>query len=134
MKIVQLKTKGWTDIIDITDQIQAEIKTQHWQTGVVNLFVVGSTAALTTIEGDKNLYDDLKETLEKIAPYQKNWQHHQTWGDDNGAAHLRASLIGPSLTIPIINGRLFLGTWQRIVLIDFDTRPRNRDLVLSFIK
>ncbi len=134
MKTLRIKTKGRTDIIDITDFIQKEVKKENMETGLVFLFVLGSTASLTTMETDENLYQDLKEVLEKIIPYRKDYRHHLTWGDDNGASHLRATLFGPSLTIPIKNGRLYLGTWQRIVLIDFDTREREREIVISFIK
>lgn len=107
---------------------------ENYEDGTLHIFAVGSTAGLTTIENDPNLFEDFKEVLEQIAPYKKNWRHHQTWGDDNGAAHIRASFIGPSLSVPVVNGRLFLGTWQRIVLIDFDTRPRERQILISFSK
>jgi secondary thiamine-phosphate synthase enzyme len=133
MKTIHIKTKGWTDIVDITPQVQKEIEKEKINNGLVHLFLIGSTASLTTIEDDENLFVDLKEILEKIAPYKKDWQHHKTWGDDNGAAHLRASFFGPSLTIPVVNGKLFLGTWQRIVLVDFDTQPREREVVISFV-
>lgn len=134
MTTLHIKTKGWTDIVDITQAIQKEVEKEKINDGAVHLFVIGSTASLTTIEDDENLFSDLKEILEKIAPYKKDWQHHKTWGDDNGASHLRASLFGPSLTVPIVNGKLFLGTWQRIVLIDFDTQPREREIIVSLIK
>ena len=130
MKTISVNTKGLTDIVDITDLVQKEVDNQKTKDGVVNLFVVGSTVGLTTIENDPNLYEDFKEVLEKIAPYKKDWKHHQTWGDDNGAAHIRASLIGPSLTIPFQNGKLLNGTWQKIVLIDFDTRGRERQVII----
>ncbi len=129
-----VKTKGQTDIIDITEQINQQIKKQNFKQGLVNLFVMGSTAGLTTIEPDENLYQDLKELLEKIIPYHKDYHHHQIWGDDNGASHLRASLIGPSLTLPVFDYQLNLGTWQKVVLIDFDTQPRQRTLIISFLK
>jgi len=133
MKVLTFPTKGYTDIIDITPQIQREIDQQGIKEGVIYLFVIGSTASLTTIEADKNLYDDLKEVLEKIAPYKKGWRHHQTWGDDNGASHLRASIFGPDLNVPIAKGELVLGTWQKIVLIDFDTRERVREVVMEIM-
>jgi secondary thiamine-phosphate synthase enzyme len=131
MEVLHFKTKGLTDIVDITDEVQKVINKKNFSQGVVYLFVLGSTAALTTIEADDNLYQDLKELLEKIIPYQKNYHHHKTWGDDNGASHLRASLFGPSLSVPVKSGKLFLGAWQRIVLIDFDTREREREIILS---
>ncbi len=134
MKTITVNTKGLTDIIDITSLVQKELEKEKIKDGLVHLFVIGSTASLTTIEDDENLFADFKEMLEKIAPYKKDYLHHQTWGDDNGAAHLRASLLGPSLTIPVVNGKLFLGTWQRIVLVDFDTRPREREIIVCLIK
>ncbi|MBI2051350.1 YjbQ family protein [Candidatus Roizmanbacteria bacterium] len=133
MKSFSVKTKGWTDIIDVTDDVQNFVDESGKKTGVVSLFAVGSTVALTTIENDPNLYEDLKEVLEKLTPYKKDWKHHKTWGDDNGAAHLRASLFGPSLTVPFEDGSLKLGTWQKIVLIDFDTRARTRDVIVSIL-
>lgn len=132
MRVIGVKTKGFTDIIDITSSVQKEVKKEKIKEGIVFLFVLGSTASLTTIEDDENLYRDLKEMLEKIAPYQKDYYHHQTWGDDNGASHLRASLFNPSLAIPIKNKKLYLGTWQRVVLIDFDTREREREIIIEF--
>ncbi|PIR08529.1 secondary thiamine-phosphate synthase enzyme [Candidatus Gottesmanbacteria bacterium CG11_big_fil_rev_8_21_14_0_20_37_11] len=134
MKILEFHTKGHTDIIDITAEVQDILDKENVRNGVVHLFVIGSTAALTTCESDERVYDDIKEVLEKIAPYKKNWKHHQTWGDDNGASHIRASLFGPSLTIPVSEGKLVLGTWQKIILLDFDTSSRMRKVVLSFLK
>ena len=134
MRSFTVKTKGFTDIVDITGEVLQLAAKEDWENGTIHLFVLGSTAALTTIENDPNLFEDLKEVLEEIAPYRKNWKHHQTWGDDNGAAHIRASLFGPSLSVPVVNGKLYLGTWQKIVLIDFDTRPREREILLSFSK
>jgi secondary thiamine-phosphate synthase enzyme len=135
MASIFIKTKGETDIIDITDLVGKELeKKQVKKDGVASLFVVGSTASLTTTESDENLYQDLRDLLEKIAPYKAPYKHHQTWGDDNGGAHLRASLIGPSLVIPVKDGKLKLGIWQRIVLIDFDTRPRQREVLVNFFE
>ena len=134
MKILQVETKGFTDIIDITSLVQKEVEKETIEEGIVFLFVLGSTASLTTIENDENLYRDLKEMLEKIVPYSKNYHHHKTWGDDNGASHLKASLFGPSLVIPVKNRKLYLGTWQRVVVIDFDTREREREIVIDFLK
>jgi len=134
MKNLQIQTKGSTDIIDITKKVQDLVDKEKFTSGLVHLFVIGSTASLTTSEDDPNLYQDLKEILEKLAPYKKDYHHHQTWGDDNGAAHLRASLLGPDLTVSVTNGKLFLGTWQKIILIDFDTKTRTREILVSFIK
>lgn len=129
--ILTFQTRGNTDIVDITDQIIKTVEKNKIKNGIVSLFVKGSTASLTTIEADKNLYEDLRVALEEIIPMKRDWRHHRTWGDDNGGSHLRASLIGPSLTIPIVDGKLTLGTWQKIVLIDFDTSPRQREVYIN---
>lgn len=133
MKILEINTRGFTDIIDITDKVQEIIHNEKIKTGVCHLFVIGSTAALTTCEADENLYEDIREVLENIAPYKKNWRHHQTWHDDNGAAHIRATILGPSLTVPVANGKLTLGIWQKIILIDFDTGPRTRKIIVNLV-
>ncbi|GIW63891.1 MAG: hypothetical protein KatS3mg091_693 [Patescibacteria group bacterium] len=134
MKIINISTKGNTDIVDITYEIFQLVNREEFQNGLVHLFVKGSTAAITTMENDPNLFEDFKAALEKFAPYNFNYKHHQTWGDNNGAAHIRASLVGMSIVIPVLNGNLMLGAYQRLVLIDFDTRPRNREVVINFIK
>ena len=104
------------------------------ENGLAHLFVIGSTAAITTIEYEKGLLKDIRNILEKIAPEEIDYEHNKAWGDDNGYAHIRASLIKPDLSIPIENGELILGTWQQIVLIDFDNRPRTRKIILKIIK
>lgn len=132
MKTFSVKTKGLTDVIDITKKVQESLPKNNVKEGVVTVFIKGSTAAIAVIEGDPNLYEDMREVLENIAPYKKDWKHHKTWGDDNGAAHIRATMFGPSETIPYDAGKLLLGQWQRIVLIDFDTGPRTREIIVSF--
>lgn len=134
MKTIRVESQGLNDIIDITNKVQEIVDEEKIRNGLVNLFVIGSTASITTSENDENLFEDLREVLEQIAPYKKNWRHHKTWGDDNGAAHIRASLFGPSLTVPIENGKLKLGTWQNIILIDFDTKGRTRGITVSVTK
>ena len=130
MKTFSIKTKGLTDAIDITEKVQDSLPKN--KNGLVNVFVKGSTASISIIEGDPNLYEDLKEALEVFSPYKKDWKHHQTWeNDDNGASHLRATMFGPSETVPFQDGKLLLGQWQRIVLIDFDTGPRTREVVIT---
>lgn len=131
--ILTFSTKGNTYILDITGEVEEVVEKEKLDEGVVVLFIVGSTAALTTIEADINLYDDFREFLENIIPMGKSWRHHETWGDDNGGSHLRASLIGPSLSIPVVNGKMVLGTWQKIVLVDFDTSSRQRKVVVSLL-
>jgi secondary thiamine-phosphate synthase enzyme len=127
------KTQGHCDIIDITPKVQEQLQRQKVRRGLATLFVSGSTASLTTIEYESGVLEDLKELLEKLIPSNRKYRHDDRWGDDNGYSHLRASLLGPSLQIPIDGGRLLLGTWQQIVLLDFDNRPRTREIVLQIM-
>lgn len=127
------KTEGFCDIVDITAKVQEQVQKEKIQRGLATLFVSGSTAALTTIEHEPGLLKDMKEILEKLIPSNKKYHHDDRWGDDNGFSHLRASLFGPSLQIPIESGRLLLGTWQQIVLLDFDNRPRTREVVIQIM-
>ena len=129
-----IQTKGHTDIIDITEKVRNLVKKSKVENGLAHLFVIGSTAAITTIEYEKGLLKDIRNILEKIAPEEIDYEHNKAWGDDNGYAHIRASLIKHDLSIPIENGELILGTWQQIVLIDFDNRPRTRKIILKIIK
>lgn len=131
-KIVE-KTAGFCDVVDVTPKIRQEIGNQNFQRGLVSVFVSGSTAAVTTIEFEPGLVADLKEFVEKLIPSDKRYHHDDRWGDNNGFSHLRASLFGPSLAIPIENGQPLLGTWQQIVLLDFDNRPRRREIVVHII-
>jgi len=126
-------TAGFCDIIDITAKLEELIKETHMQQGTATLFVAGSTAALTTIEHEPGLVQDLKEFVEKYIPSNRRYHHDDRWGDDNGFSHLRASLFGPSLAIPIANGQPALGTWQQVVLLDFDNRPRTREIIVQLI-
>ena len=126
-------TQGFCDIIDITDKVTAQVQEGQITTGLLTLFVSGSTAALTTIEYEPGLVQDLKDFVEKLIPSDRRYYHDARWGDDNGFSHLRASLFAPSLQVPIEGGRLVLGTWQQIVLLDFDNRPRTREIVVQII-
>lgn len=126
-------TQGFCDIIDITGKVQGQVQKEKLQKGLATLFVSGSTAALTTIEYEPGLVRDLKEILEELIPSNKKYHHDDRWGDDNGFSHLRASLFGPSLQIPVESGRLVLGNWQQIVLLDFDNRPRTREIVIQIM-
>ena len=130
---ITVKTKGNDDILDVTDRVQQIISHSKTKQGIATIFVTGSTASVTTIEFEPGLQKDFPEALEKIAPRNKDYKHHQTWHDDNGSSHVKASLIGPSLTIPFENSKLTLGTWQQIVLIDHDTRPRDREMIIQII-
>jgi secondary thiamine-phosphate synthase enzyme len=132
-KTIQVKTKGEDDIIDITDQTSKGIEGSKMKNGVVTIFVSGSTAALTTIEYEPGLLSDFPKMLERVAPKDIDYGHEKLWHDGNGHSHIRASLVGPSLTVPFCNGQMMLGTWQQIVLVELDTRSRDRSLVLQII-
>jgi secondary thiamine-phosphate synthase enzyme len=130
---IDISTQGHTDIIDITSQVTDVLSKSQLKEGQMTVFVSGSTAAITTIEYEPGLLRDLPETLEKIAPSGKHYHHDATWGDGNGSAHVRAALIGGSFTVPFSEGRMLLGTWQQIVVMDFDNRPRNRKIVVQMM-
>jgi secondary thiamine-phosphate synthase enzyme len=132
-KEIKLSTKGNNDIKDITPAVENEVKGSGLREGLVTVFVVGSTGAVTTMEYEPGLKKDIPLALEKIAPYKADYEHHKTWGDYNGSAHVRSALIGPSLSVPFNDGRLTLGTWQQIALFDFDTHPRERRVVLQIM-
>ncbi len=137
MKIIQkdlsINTKGNADVIDITAQIRRNLEKSGLSNGFVTLFVRGSTCSLTTIEYEPNLVKDLKEAFERLIPSDIEYAHTQTWGDYNGHSHIRASFLGPSLQVPFVDKRLQLGTWQQVILIDFDTHPRQRRILAQFI-
>lgn len=128
-----VQTRGHNDILDVTLEVQAAVERSDFRAGTATVFVPGSTAGLTTVEFEPGLVKDLREAFEKIAPAGKDYHHHATWGDDNGNSHVRASLLGPGITIPFTEGRLILGTWQQVILIDFDTRSRKRDIVVQIL-
>lgn len=127
------KTAGFCDIIDLTPKIQKHVEQSKLRQGLVSLFVTGSTAGITTIEHEPGLVKDLKELVEKLIPSDRRYHHDDRWGDDNGFSHLRASLFGPSLSIPVESGRLLLGTWQQVILLDFDNRPRTREIIVQVL-
>ena len=130
---LSISSRGNTDIIDITARVEKEVSKSGLSNGVITLFVSGSTGALTALEYEPNLVKDLRDAFERLAPEDIEYAHSKTWGDHNGHSHIRASLVGPSLQVPFRDKRLRLGTWQQIVFIDFDTRPRKRDLTLQLI-
>jgi secondary thiamine-phosphate synthase enzyme len=130
---IKVSTLGNSDIIDITDKVSAAVRQHGMKEGHVTVFVVGSTASITTTEFEPGLKKDIPEMLDRIAPSGKRYHHDDTWGDGNGHAHVRASFMGPSIIVPFTDGKLLLGTWQQIVLIDFDTRERNRDIVIQLM-
>lgn len=131
---VELETSGNDDILDVTDRLQAVVAEAGISDGHLTAMVVGSTAALSTLEVEPGLVEhDIAAALEKIAPRDGRYAHEETWHDDNGHSHVRACLIGPSLALPIVDGRVPLGTWQQVVLLDFDTRPRSRRIAVSLL-
>jgi len=131
---IAFSTKGHSDIVDLTERVQKVISNSKFHEGSVTVFAIGSTAGITTVEYEPGLVEtDLPALFDKLAPYNRPYAHDNTWGDDNGAAHLRASLLGASLTVPFVNGSLCLGTWQQIIYIDFDTRPRSRKVIVQVI-
>jgi secondary thiamine-phosphate synthase enzyme len=130
---ISISTKGNTDIVDITGQVATVVRKHKLTEGNATVFISGSTAGITTVEYEPGLRDDLLEAFEKIAPVGKLYHHDATWGDGNGYAHVRASLLGPTLIVPFSQGELLLGTWQQIVVIDFDNRSRSRKIVVQLI-
>jgi secondary thiamine-phosphate synthase enzyme len=137
MKIITeqytLKTKGDCDIVNITDKVIEILQSSSLKNGNATVFVVGSTASISTIEYEPGLKKDLPEILEKFIPSGKNYHHNATWGDHNAHSHLRSTLFGCSQTIPFTKGELLLGTWQQVILIDFDERPRTRKVIIQLI-
>jgi secondary thiamine-phosphate synthase enzyme len=132
-KIIQLKLSKEDDIIDVTKQTSDAVRESELNNGIVNVFVAGSTAAITTIEYEPGLRYDFPKMLSRIAPKDIQYRHDETWHDGNGHSHVRASLVGPSLTVPFSNGALLLGTWQQIVMLEMDTRPRERVLTIQIL-
>ena len=129
---IQIATKGNSHIVDLTGTIDSRLQTEQLKEGSVTVFVPGSTAAVTTIEYEPGLLKDVPELFDALVPRDKTYHHDETWHDGNGHSHLRASLLGPSLVVPFTNGKLVLGTWQQVVLIDFDNHPRTREIVLQY--
>lgn len=129
-----ISTKGFNDIIDITDKVAGAVEKSKIEDGICLVSCPGSTCGITTIEYESGLVEDLKRVLEKIAPMSKDYEHCKKWGDCNGYAHIRSALLKPFLTVPIEDGKLFLGAWQQIVFIDFDNKPRNREILIKIIK
>jgi secondary thiamine-phosphate synthase enzyme len=128
---LSFKTSGDTDIMDITTQVSRKVAESGLTDGQVLIFVPGSTAAVTTIEYESGVVRDFKDAIERLVPTGIPYRHDAKWGDGNGYAHVRAALLGPTLTVPLIESRLALGTWQQIVLVDFDNEPRERKLLVS---
>jgi len=128
---IKINTKGKDDVIDITGRVSEIIGSSKIKYGSITVFVSGSTASVTTIEYEPGLVKDVKVLGQRLAPSGEEYAHNQTWGDGNGYSHIRASVIGPSLTVPFEDKKMALGTWQQIVIIDHDIRPRSRDIVVQ---
>lgn len=126
-----ISTRGQGDAHDVTGHVSAVVTDAGLDAGIVTVSVVGSTAGVTTIEFEPGAIADLNRVFESLAPREGDYDHHRRWGDDNGSSHVRAALLGPSLTLPIVDGQLVLGTWQQIMLLEFDTRPRKREIVIQ---
>ncbi len=132
-KKFSLKTKGFGDVIDITHEVTQEVASSKVSSGIATVFVPGSTAGITTIEYESGAVSDFKKAIERLAPVDMHYDHDARWGDGNGFSHVRAALMGASLTVPIIDGQLQLGTWQQIVLCDFDNRSRSREVLVQIL-
>ena len=128
---ISVQTKGFCDIVDITPPVTALVEKSRIKNGIVTVFCSGSTGAVTTIEYESGVLEDLKKAVERLVPANIPYDHDQRWGDGNGFAHVRAALVGPALTVPLLNGTLTLGTWQQIVFIDFDNRKRQRKILVQ---
>ena len=129
----QIRTRGRNDCRDITEAVQEAVDRSGFSSGIANVFVTGSTGAVTTIEYEDGVVADLSEALDRLIPSDIEYRHHLRWGDDNGHSHVRAALLGPSLSVPFQDRRLQLGTWQQIVLVDFDTRARERKYLIQIL-
>jgi len=130
---IELDTKGFSDCIDLTRRVESILHASTIRNGLASVFAVGSTASITTIEYESGVVEDLKEAIERVAPSDIHYRHDARWGDGNGFSHVRAALMKPGLTIPVIDGALILGTWQQIVFIDFDNRPRERKIIVQIV-
>lgn len=130
---IKLETQGHGDIHDITDQVAGAVSESEIQAGTVTIFTPSATSALTTIEYESGCLSDFNRLFDEVASPDREYQHNLRWGDGNGHSHVRAALLGPSLTVPLVDGRLTLGTWQQIVFCDFDNRPRQRELVVQMV-
>lgn len=130
---IHLRTQGNADILDITEQVTEVVSDTGLRDGTVTIFSPSATSALTTIEYEPGCLSDLRRLFDEIADPERHYAHNARWGDGNGHSHVRAALLGPSLTVPFVDGRLTLGTWQQIIFVDFDTRPRQRELVAQIV-
>lgn len=130
---ISIKTAAKDEIVDITSKVADIVYRSKVRNGLVCVFVVGSTAAVTTVEHEPGLVSDMRDAMERLYPKDVNYEHHQRWGDGNGHSHIRASFVGPSLTVPVVDGELQLGTWQQIVFMEFDNKPRTREVTVQVV-
>ncbi len=130
---IGLKTSAKDEIVDITSKVQEAVSRSNVTDGLACVFVIGSTAGVTTVEHEPGLVADLREALDRLYPKDKDYEHHRRWGDGNGHSHIRASFVGPSLTVPISDRKLVLGTWQQIVFLEFDNKPRSRQIAVQIV-
>jgi secondary thiamine-phosphate synthase enzyme len=128
---LHVRTRGQGDVHDLTAEVARAVSAARLAAGTVTVFVTGSTAGITTIEFEPGAVSDLDRAFERVAPRRGDYAHHLRWGDDNGSSHVRAAMLGPSLTVPVVGGRLALGTWQQVVLVEFDTGPRDREIIVQ---
>ena len=132
-KRCEVSTKGQNDAHDITEAVSAAVAGASARSGIATIFIVGSTAGVTTIEFEPGAIADLNHVFERLAPRGGEYRHHLRWGDDNGSSHVLAAMLGPSIAVPFVDGKLTLGTWQQIMLLEFDTRPRRREIVIQIV-
>ena len=130
---ISVPTKGFSDVVDLTDQIDKVVSESGIKEGMCLAFVPGSTAGITTIEYEDGAIQDLKDVIERMAPEDADYAHNAKWGDGNGFSHVRAAILGPSLAVPIQDGKIVHGTWQQIILVDFDNKPREREIIIQVI-
>jgi secondary thiamine-phosphate synthase enzyme len=128
---LHVRTGGQGDVRDLTADVARIVSAAQLSAGIVTVFVTGSTAGITTIEFEPGAVSDLDRAFERLAPRRGEYAHHLRWGDDNGSSHVRAAMLGPSITVPLVGGRLALGTWQQIVVVEFDTGPRDREVIVQ---
>jgi secondary thiamine-phosphate synthase enzyme len=130
---ISIKTSAKDEIVDITSKVAEIVYRSKVRDGLACVFVVGSTAAVTTVEHEPGLVSDMRDAMERLYPRDMDYEHHKRWGDGNGHSHIRASFVGPSLTVPVVDGQLQLGTWQQIVFMEFDNKPRTRELSVQVL-
>ena len=130
---LRIGTRAKDEIADITDDVQRIVSASKIRSGIACVFVAGSTAGVTTVEHEPGLVSDLQDAMDRLYPKGIGYEHHRRWGDGNGHSHVRASMLGPSLTVPVVDGKLLLGTWQQIVLMEFDNKPRTREVFVQVV-